>query len=50
MFLYGNVLQTLYRRKKSTDFNLSAVVDAAQAAITKTAVSSPSGSTHGITS
>ena len=38
VFLYGNVVLTLYRRKQSTDFNRSAVVDAAQAAITKTAV------------
>ena len=38
VFLYGRVVQTLYRRNKSTDLNRSAVVDAAQAAITKSAV------------
>ena len=38
VFLYGRVVLTLYRRKKSTDLNRSAVVDAAQAATTKTAV------------
>ena len=38
VFLYGRIVLTLYRRKKSTDLSRSAVVDAAQAAITKTAV------------
>jgi len=38
VFLYGRVIITLYRRKKSTNLNRSAAVDAAQAAITKTAV------------
>ena len=38
VFLYGRIVLTLYRRKKSTDLNRSAVVDAAQAAITKTAI------------
>ena len=38
VFLYGRVVLTLYRRKTSTDLNRSAVVDAAQAATTKTAV------------
>ena len=38
VFLYGSVVLTLYRRKKSTYLNRSAVVDEAQAAITKTAV------------
>ena len=38
VFLYGRVVLTLCRRKKSTDLNRSAVVDAAQAATTKTAV------------
>ena len=38
VFLYGRVVLTLYRRKKSTDLNRSAVVDAAQAATTKTAL------------
>ena len=38
VFLYGRVVLTLHRRNKSTDLNRSAVIDAAQAAITKTAV------------
>ena len=38
MFLYGNVVLTLHRRKNSTNLCRSAVIDAAQAAITKTAV------------
>ena len=37
VFLYGNVVLTLYRRKNS-NLNRSPVVDAARAAITKTAV------------
>ena len=37
-FLYGNVVLTLYRRKNSTNLNQSPVVHAAQAAITKTAI------------
>ena len=38
VFLYGSVVLTLYRRKNSKNLNRSAVVDAALAAIMKTAV------------
>ena len=38
VFLYGRVVLTLYRRKNSTNLNQSPVVDAAQSAITKTAI------------
>ena len=38
VYLYGNVVLTLYRRNNSKHLSRSAVIDAAQVAITKTAV------------
>ena len=38
VYLYGNVVVTLYRKKSSTGMNCSKAIDAAQSTVTKTAI------------
>ncbi|KAI0220078.1 hypothetical protein LSAT2_028392, partial [Lamellibrachia satsuma] len=38
VYLYGNVVVTLYRKKNSTGMNCSKAIDAAQSTVTKTAI------------